>query len=471
MQPNPSAESWRDEISRKLAEHRNRKATGDLAAVQPEQTATPASRAAADALARVTARYAKAPSYSEMQASEARAALRAAEVATLAALEAQQTAQAALRDLEAAAATAQVWEVKSSPRAVAATHTVHAFPEPAPTVDAGFAVVPEPVKDLVMGTVAVTRTDTSCEPIRDPFADEPQSFQQVFVEEHRIQDEPAAVLDLPQAVSESRFAESEPVSLPPHYAVRWEDALPTLSEPAANNHESTDSWWQAPSAEPIEVEAAQPIAANLIEFPREVVAPRRARPRLDDQQLSIFEVDPAAVVQNSDERLQQPQPEPWNGIQLGAQSEEALLPAEDPKRYVPEVEVVGMSRRALAAVVDATLIAGCTLAVSVQELSAMAQQPTLHAIEAQGGVTLAAVAAGYMVLGSVLFERTPGMRYAGVTLTTLEGQHPGMVQRLGRLGALALSAAPMGLGLVWGLFDEQHLSWHDRLSKTYLRRR
>ena len=51
------------------------------------------------------------------------------------------------------------------------------------------------------------------------------------------------------------------------------------------------------------VEAAQPIPANLIEFPREIVATRRMRPRITEanpessepQQLSIFEVDPNTV--------------------------------------------------------------------------------------------------------------------------------------------------------------------------------
>ena len=53
------------------------------------------------------------------------------------------------------------------------------------------------------------------------------------------------------------------------------------------------------------VEPAQPIHANLIEFPREIVATRKVRPRLAEgplgeasafgAQLSIFEVDPGAV--------------------------------------------------------------------------------------------------------------------------------------------------------------------------------
>jgi hypothetical protein len=38
------------------------------------------------------------------------------------------------------------------------------------------------------------------------------------------------------------------------------------------------------------------------------------------------------------------------------------------------------------------------------------------------------------------------------------------------LSALILSVLPAGLGLAWSIFDEEHLSWHDRLSRTYLRK-
>jgi hypothetical protein len=41
---------------------------------------------------------------------------------------------------------------------------------------------------------------------------------------------------------------------------------------------------------------------------------------------------------------------------------------------------------------------------------------------------------------------------------------------LGRLLALVLSLLPVGLGVAWSIFDENHLSWHDRLSRTYLKK-
>jgi hypothetical protein len=35
---------------------------------------------------------------------------------------------------------------------------------------------------------------------------------------------------------------------------------------------------------------------------------------------------------------------------------------------------------------------------------------------------------------------------------------------------MLLSVLPLGLGVMWSIFDEDHLSWHDRLSGTYLRK-
>jgi hypothetical protein len=62
------------------------------------------------------------------------------------------------------------------------------------------------------------------------------------------------------------------------------------------------------------------------------------------------------------------------------------------------------------------------------------------------------------------------MKYAGISLCTFDDEIPTRAQRRNRLGALLLSLLPMGLGVVWSLFDEERLCWHDRLSRTYLRK-
>jgi hypothetical protein len=64
---------------------------------------------------------------------------------------------------------------------------------------------------------------------------------------------------------------------------------------------------------------------------------------------------------------------------------------------------------------------------------------------------------------------TPGMRYAQLSLCTFEEEIPNAAQVKGRLKAMLISVLPVGLGMVWSIFDEDQMSWHDRLSKTYLR--
>ncbi len=63
------------------------------------------------------------------------------------------------------------------------------------------------------------------------------------------------------------------------------------------------------------------------------------------------------------------------------------------------------------------------------------------------------------------------MKYAGVALCTFDDEVPTRLQLRRRFGAMLLSLLPVGLGFVWSVFDDDHLSWHDRFSATYLRKK
>jgi uncharacterized RDD family membrane protein YckC len=69
----------------------------------------------------------------------------------------------------------------------------------------------------------------------------------------------------------------------------------------------------------------------------------------------------------------------------------------------------------------------------------------------------------------VFGRRTPGMRAAGVELSTFAGQPPSVAARRRRALAATLSAMSVGLGFLWALVDEDTFGWHDRISETYLR--
>ena len=127
---------WKEEVNRRLAAHKSRRAQSS-SQESAQQAGLGASRAA-EAAARVAARYAKAPTYSQMQAEEARVAVRAAEIATKVALDAQAVAETALAGLHAATQ-------EQPPRRSAVVQPIAApsrIPEVAPVVSPSPAGVP-----------------------------------------------------------------------------------------------------------------------------------------------------------------------------------------------------------------------------------------------------------------------------------------------------------------------------------------
>ena len=67
-----------------------------------------------------------------------------------------------------------------------------------------------------------------------------------------------------------------------------------------------------------------------------------------------------------------------------------------------------------------------------------------------------------------LMGSTAGMHWTGLRVFNLDAQSPDVQQRWTRLFATVLSAAALGVGFLWSLFDEQRLTWHDRVSKTFV---
>lgn len=465
------AASWKQEVNRRLEAHKSRKAGSVPETAVREAAHITANRAAQSAAARVAARYANAPSYSQMLAEEARSAVRAAEAASRAALDLQAAAESVLAGIEAASAAEharenETFRVVSSERAFEMAWEAEA--EPA-------------------GAAGNSRAAAPARPIAPVL--------------------PAAVSPVqPLPVEHDQKH---------NYGVRWDADLPVRpTDPVmaravhgAENFESgPEGWWEPGSHADgrleegvIEsVEPLQPIHANLIEFPRELVATRKMRPRraegpygigTADPQLSIFEVDPDSISIEPEAADAVPgaaalawqvggqdggQVAEWSDIRLAEQP--MAQPRVDAELRVdgpPEPSAVALAPlglRVMAAVVDGALITGAFLAAAMVAATHVHQMPALRVIEIGSALALLAIGALYNALFLTLAEGTPGMKYARISLCTFEDQQPSGFQRRKRLVALILSLLPVGLGVAWAIFDEDHLTWHDRLSGTYLRR-
>ena len=88
-------------------------------------------------------------------------------------------------------------------------------------------------------------------------------------------------------------------------------------------------------------------------------------------------------------------------------------------------------------------------------------------------VCLAAFSAVYLqyfALFTIFGGTTPGMMMRGLRVLSFSGDIPSPKQTLLRSTGYLLSAGAFFLGFLWAMWDEDELTWHDRLSSTYLSR-
>src|ERR1700760_2347905 len=257
------------------------------------------------------------------------------------------------------------------------------------------------------------------------------------------------------------------------YETRRSTRVPPPSHPAPPH--------QPLISDPLEEETiapAVPLTANLIEFPRELIAARKVRPRLAEGplrdtepqagQLRIFEVEPEAVDQRPGMSAAVVGLD-WSSIRLDTPAPERPRQAIQALLDEAPIRPAALEDRIMAALVDAALsFAGFLVFVFVFS-SCTAHPPAGRTAVAAAFVALLATFVAYQWLFFRFGESTPGMMYAGIALCTLDDDNPTRASMQRRVGALLLSALPLGLGLLWAVFDEDHLGWHDRISGTYQR--
>ncbi len=224
------------------------------------------------------------------------------------------------------------------------------------------------------------------------------------------------------------------------------------------------------------------LPTNLIEFPRQLVAARKARPRLAEgplredadlsperAQLRIFEVEPESFSTIPLAATESVLPE-WSSIRLDSWQapHETAVPDAQVSLSMP-LYTAAVSTRCMAAAVDACcLLAIFLVAVATAGYASPALPTGIAAVAAAAG-SLTLLGVLYLLIFFTLTDATPGMRYARIALCTFNDDNPTRSAMRRRLLATALSAVPLGLGLLWAALDDDRLGWHDRISRTYQR--
>jgi uncharacterized RDD family membrane protein YckC len=142
---------------------------------------------------------------------------------------------------------------------------------------------------------------------------------------------------------------------------------------------------------------------------------------------------------------------------------------EDERKSLPGLHpVASIDDRRLAALIDL-----CCLLFAyggfLMLFGSLGGQFTLSKLNAVVyTTTFAIVYLQYFALFTIFGGTTPGMMMRGLQVVSFSGEPPTPRQMLLRSTGYILSAGTFFLGFLWAMWDEDELTWHDRLSRTHL---
>lgn len=495
-----AGEALRQQAAERLAAHRNRRAGLKPTRDTAQQTTHSVNARAAQIAAAVAERYAKSQSYRAFLAAEAERAVQqaraAAEVAAIKADAIEAAQQSLLNALEIDALEMDAADAPSEiiPEAIRTSESLLAAEELSFWPE---AEVPKPVRNSTprhhkpehvqssepLGVAAGFNPRVHGAPNETGFSrgsfDSATQNASVAPFAIRIEDDVVRPKFTREALHENRMFE------------RDDNEALALDEEIA--------FRQAPVFEDFTIRP-EPLPANLIEFPRQLVAARKARPRLaegplreetsghDEGQLRIFEVETAQI--STEPVVEEAQAPQWTSIFLDAPRP---APAAAPEPVIPATSTAigppgaaSVARRTAAAAINGTIVGLAATAFAAAAMVTSGNAETLrsfslgtaaHMLLSPDGRSLlsagAIVAALLWIVYQALFfafsTATPGMRCVRIGLCTFGDENPSRKRMRHRILAILLSAVPFGLGFIWAALDEEKLSWHDRVSGMYLR--
>jgi uncharacterized RDD family membrane protein YckC len=151
----------------------------------------------------------------------------------------------------------------------------------------------------------------------------------------------------------------------------------------------------------------------------------------------------------------------------GSEPEEAQIEPGRSQHY-GLYPVASLEDRRIAALIDCACLLfayGGFLAL----FSSLGGQFTLSKLTAAVYLTtFAIVYLQYFALFTVFGGTTPGMMFRGLQVASFSGAPPSPRQLLLRSIGYILSASGCFAGFLWAWWDEDALTWHDRISRTYL---
>ncbi len=154
--------------------------------------------------------------------------------------------------------------------------------------------------------------------------------------------------------------------------------------------------------------------------------------------------------------------------ETSADSEHEFFAAGPERREPLLVPVAGLQLRRRAGILDAVFVSLAFAGVFGLFLAVGGQMPAARADLLVVALIVGLLYVQYFILFTMMGGLTPGMMLAGLRLVNFDGSAPEPRQLIWRSFGYLISGGTGFLGFLWTLWDEDHLSWHDRISQTYL---
>jgi len=201
---------------------------------------------------------------------------------------------------------------------------------------------------------------------------------------------------------------------------------------------------------------------------------RRNRPEPDDTQSGLpfreeIPLEPEDVPKRSRLRAV-PRSRQAERVEICIQSELdfSSVPGDRARPQSPLVPVAGLAQRRWAGALDAVFL-GLTCVGFGVLFRSLGGEITLAKMDTLVCLVILCLFYGlYFFLFTMLAGATLGMQLCGLTIVRLDGTLPDTRQLLWRSFGYLLSAATLMLGFFWAMWDEDHFTWQDRISQTYV---
>lgn len=429
------------EVAERLRAHRQRKSSAAQSGVQtggaPLAGKAPGRRS--NLAAAVAERYAQTPSYRAFLAEQAQ---RAMEEAAAAADVALRSAEAVAQAQQSLLAELELWNAPQE-------------------------FSPASARAAVASSAASQEGSSTAAKVRVPM---PEDFSAAPVREHtstglivRLYEDAGRPPQPPAGVRSGTASRSQ---VDAEEALALDDEIAFRHAPVFDEHRAHR-------------EAPVPLAANLLEFPRQLIAARKARPRIAEgplmdetarrtPQLRIFEVE-AEHFQSQPSAADDAGPVQSFIFLDGHPQVEQGLPQSTQIEAGERPESASIKRRVVSLGVDAALVAASVGAFAVTAHKVAGALPAGMDAALTATLALAVFWVIYQMLFFTLSNQTPGMRMARIGLCTLSDDNPTRPAMRRRVLAQWIAILPFGIGMLWALLDDDRLGWHDRISQMYQR--